>query len=254
MTYMAEKKKKQSDINHEELIHCMYQMLDATCWLHRNESSVDDLRPMYIGRRKESHNWMLLDRLFDPTPAHVSQLSNYVHNKDLYMSPLLWAGVFQGKKVHKNLHKDGIKHDTKKSDLFALGMCILEAGVLSSLQDVYNKKDGTITCENLDKHLHHFGQKYGEVNGLLCDILNHCLIIDECERPSCCQLLNDITPYGEVCHFLEGGHEVVVHEEIVHPVVHHDHHQEVNVEKARPHHDDYRASPARHKYEGHVES
>jgi hypothetical protein len=254
MTCIAERKKKKSDLTHEELIHCMYQMLDSTCWLHRNESSVDDLRPMYIGRRKESHNWMLLDRLFDPTPANVSQLSNYVHNKDLYMSPLLWAGVFQGKKVKKNVHKDGIKHDPKKSDLFALGMCILEAGVLSSVQDVYNKKDGTITCENLDKHLHHFGEKYGAVNGLLCDILNHCLIIDEFERPSCCQLLNDITPYAEVCHFLEGGHEVVVHEEIVHPVVHHDHHQEVNVERARPHHDDHRASPARHRYEGHVES
>jgi serine/threonine protein kinase len=250
---MAERKKARSDIPHEELIHCMYQMLDAICWLHRHNSFVDDLRTMYIGRRADKCNWMLLDRLFDPTPAHVSQFSNYVNKRDLYMSPDLWANVFKGKKVRK----EGVKHDAKKSDLFALGMCILEAGVLSSLQDVYNTKDGTINCESLDKHIHHFNEKYGCVNGLLCDILQHCLIIDECQRPTCCELLHDITPYNEVCHYLSSHCETVV-ETIIHHDIHESPvHTEVHVERARPHHEtivEHHESPARHKYEGHVAS
>jgi hypothetical protein len=55
--------------------------------------------------------------------------------------------IYVSPKIFKNLRKSCVKfnHDKTKSDVFALGMVILEAGLSKSIQDVYDLQEGEIS-------------------------------------------------------------------------------------------------------------
>ena len=64
--------------------------------------------------------------------ASVSQTNHYMNGDNVYMSPKLWRGVTRGEK--------NIKHDSKKSDAWSLGMTVLEAGCGHEVQKCYDRK------------------------------------------------------------------------------------------------------------------
>ena len=121
-------------------------------------------------------------------------------------------------------------------------MTILEAGTQDNVQDIYDKEDKKVKSHKLDKHLHHFREKYGHHNSLLCDMVENCLLEDEDKRYDARSLLDQVPPYGEIqSHFKTSGHE--------HHVEHHggDHHGEHRAE----HHVEHHVEHAHHHPEVH---
>merc|ERR1712196_480569 len=110
---MVERKKNGAEFSHEELTHMVYQILDSSCWLHKNNTSFDDIRPTYVGVTNNCTEFALLDRLADPAPADRCQLNHFLASDALYMSPALFKGIAS------TASKTGVAHDVGKSDSFS---------------------------------------------------------------------------------------------------------------------------------------
>jgi len=212
-------RREKTEISHATLTHILYQMLDATCYLHQHGCAFEDVRPMYIGRVCDE-TFVLLDRLRDPSHAYDCQRYYFNLGQALYASPKVYKAVVKKDKA--------FTHSKEKSDTWSLGLSVLEAGVLESVRDIYNK-NGTVDEAKLSSHLHNFKHRYGANNTLLCDMVEHCLIVDEDKRKDCCELLATVPAYCNVKDFLNNPHTEIhePHHEVVvehRPVVHHQEH------------------------------
>ena len=55
-------------------------------------------------------------------------------NEPIYLAPKLFA-------AYKKRYLDNIKHNPWKSDIYSLGLCIVEAGLGKNIQPIYNGHD-----------------------------------------------------------------------------------------------------------------
>lgn len=121
--------------------------------LQENNMVHADLRPEHISvPTKKGQNFKLLDRLGDPSPPSQVQLNNFKAGKDLYISPSVFQTICAKQRK--------LKHNPFKSDIFGLGMIILEAGLLDSVQSVYNREYGQIDENALVELVERFFQRF----------------------------------------------------------------------------------------------
>lgn len=73
------------------------------------------------------------------------------------------------------------KHDKHKSDAFSLGLVLLEAGLLKSIQEIYEKKRGTINQNKLNILIEEFSNKYFRDYDLV-QALRSMLVVSEFDR------------------------------------------------------------------------
>ena len=139
----------------EELLGLEITMLEVLNYLREFKMVHGDIRPKYIffddsGEYKHK----LLDRLGDPSAPNQVQVNNLKKEKNLYMSPALYSAL--ANKMKK------IKHNPFKSDAFSLGLVIIEAGNLKSVQNIY--RNGNIDENALLDHIETFLNRYGDNN------------------------------------------------------------------------------------------
>lgn len=82
------------------------------------------------------------------------------------------TGVYLSPQLMESLGKIRPNHKPGKSDVFALGMVIMESGLLEKLDDCYDFKEGKILRNNLDRKFEAFKKKFPGwisivVNGML---------------------------------------------------------------------------------------
>lgn len=131
----------------------MEDCLFALAHLQENNMIHADLRPELIAVPfKRGQNFQILDRLGDPSPPNQVQLNNFKSQKSLYMSPLVFRSLCCKQRK--------IKHNPFKSDVFSLGMVLLEAGLLDSVQNVYNRESADINENALVDNVERFFQRY----------------------------------------------------------------------------------------------
>jgi hypothetical protein len=141
-----------------------------------------DLRPEHISVPiKQGQNFKLLDRLGDPSPPSQVQLNNFKSGKSLYMSPKVFQTI--------SARKRKINHNPFKSDIFGLGMIILETGLLESVQGVYDKAKGQIDENVLVELVEKFFQRY-PTNFILQEMILVMLEFSEELRQEPIKLLN----------------------------------------------------------------
>ena len=105
-----------------------------------------DIRPLYI--TYDGYEFKLADRLGDPSSPNQVQINNINNERSLYMSNVLYEKLTKYignfKKVISIDNPVGtlkVRHNPYKSDIFSLGLVIVEAGNLTSVQDIYNKRE-----------------------------------------------------------------------------------------------------------------
>ena len=91
----------------------------------------------------------------------------------LYMSPLVYNYLL------KNAAK--IPHDKYKSDVFSFGICLLEAGLLRKVQDIYEEENSWINLEKLECYIDEFCMRQFSSTGL-GNLLRSCLDSEESSR------------------------------------------------------------------------
>lgn len=69
------------------------------------------------------------------------------------MAPILFKSLA--------LKKKKIKHNPYKSEVFSLGMVVLEAGLLKSIQDIYDIRNKKIDVDKFLLYIDEFMEIYG---------------------------------------------------------------------------------------------
>jgi serine/threonine protein kinase len=142
----------------------MREVLYGMSYLQENQMVHADLRPSLISvPLSPTQNFRLLDRLGNPSPPDEVQRMNIQNNEKLYTSPAIFKSILKKKKQ--------VKHNPFKSDIFSLGMIILEAGILESVQGVYNHEkkniDESVLVELVEKFIDRYPDDYVLQEGLM---------------------------------------------------------------------------------------
>jgi hypothetical protein len=123
--------------------------------LQENRMVHADIRPSLIGVPiKRDDNFRLLDRLGDSSSPNEVQKAHIMNGREIFVSPELFKGLMKSKKK--------IKYNPFKSDIFSLGLVILEAGIFESVQGIYDRETGEIRKEELISLVERFIRKYPE--------------------------------------------------------------------------------------------
>jgi len=126
----------------EELTHILYNMIYAGSYLQQNQRHHGDIRPCYIHMEEDysfnnsnsTKGYQLGDRMNEEITSEQNQINIIAAGKSLYMSPALFVGLKKN-----NLQ---VSHNSYKSDVFALGLCILEAGLMKPVNVIYDENSG----------------------------------------------------------------------------------------------------------------
>lgn len=174
----------------EELTHLLYNILEIFTYLEDTNISHGDLSPNSIFYDGKVFKIALIPELY--ISPEKNQYKKIIKNEDKYISPIIYESVKMNKL--KN-----VKHAPFKSDLFSLGLCILEAGLNESIQTIYGRYK--INESILDNKIKHFESIYSK-NPLLIISLKKILSINENKRPTFSTLKKALPDYKIICnHF-----------------------------------------------------
>ena len=161
----------------DEIFYMIHQLVQCLALLQKHNISHRDVKPQNI---------LILNGMYkicDFGEARIiSGKNGYIHQpirgSELYMSPILFDAL--------NSHESSIIHNSYKSDVFSLGMCLFLAATLSfeSLYEIREEKNMKMVRNILEKYLIPHYSNY------LVDILYHMLQIDEELRPNFIELEN----------------------------------------------------------------
>ena len=127
---IEQKRAKGEDFEGWHPLNLISQLSQPLGFLQMNKMIHGNVRPKFISYFAEERKFKILDRLSDPSSPVQVQLNVLRGNQDVYMSPLLFGYL-----------KNGVRrfmHNPYKSDVFSLGICVLEAGRVGDVQMVYN--------------------------------------------------------------------------------------------------------------------
>ena len=169
-----ERRKTDNYYTQKELLNIIFQLISVLSSLQKNHITHRDIKPQNI--LVLNGQYKLCD--FDETRELEKDglIVQRVRGSELYMSPIIFNGL------HHNLIQ--IKHNTYKSDVFSLGMCLFYAASLT-----YGGVDSIRELNDMNEIkniiFNYLGMRYSEK--LILFILSM-LEIDENKRPNFIQL------------------------------------------------------------------
>ena len=176
-----------------QLIDLLYQGTQACNAFAAADVAGHNLEPLLFGLNKETGAYKLIAALEEPsTAARFKQVqkNRLVSGAPLYQSPLVYSNLKKG-----NLN---FEPNLLKEDAFALGLIILEAGNLGSIQDIYNSGSGEMNHSVLQQHIGNFQNRYGGPNAILPKAISVLLAADEAMRPTLRELEAKMPEYEQV--------------------------------------------------------
>jgi hypothetical protein len=203
---ILDRKKLTGDKNHfrmEELTHLMYQQVYANAFLQERSIHHGDISPSTIFITPSSE-FKLAFRANDTMTSDRIQVDKAIKNEPLYLSPLFYEAV-------KQRSLDKLKHNQYKSDMFALGLSILQAGLMRPIQDIYS--GSKFDYGRLEKHLIEFENTYDD-NPLLFTSVRKMCDVNEEERPDFISLKSALPEYSVIKDYFEKVEAGVYEEEV----------------------------------------
>ena len=166
---LFERQKLKQYYSEKEIFIIMNQLIKTLSLLQKNHITHRDIKPQNVLITKGIYK--ISDFGEARTLLREGIIVSRVRGTELYMSPILFNGL--------RLKLNQIIHNTFKSDVFSLGMCLLFATTLTfnSLCDIRELNDMKIIKEKLMKYLS------GKYSLRLINILNEMLQIEENNRP-----------------------------------------------------------------------
>ena len=163
--------------------------MTACAHLQANEEVHGDIRPFNIFACGDKEYKVADTRLFngDSLPARYG-LEGRWENKGRHYSPLVFEYMGKSKK------EAGIQHDKYKSDVFALGLTILEATTLQNLEFIYNWKENRVESAKIKEMLEEQAEQK-VYSAALIETIRFMVEPDEAQRPDFLRLDADLSLY-----------------------------------------------------------
>lgn len=192
------------NFKYTELTHLLYHQVIAHSYLQDNKITHGDISPSTIFLTNKG-DYKVAFRLNTNATPEKFNLEKMMKNEPLYLSPTVYTAL-------KRRNLSNIIHSALKSDVFSFGLCLLEAGLLRSVQSIYSKGD-EIDQHMLNIYLDEFELKYTD-NPLLFSSVRKMLEVDESERPTFTDLKLALPDYAEICdYFYKVEHGLINEEE-----------------------------------------
>ena len=174
--------KYNSYFTENELMNIIHQLVSTLSTLQKNHLTHRNIIPkniLIVNGKYKIGNFNTL-RLMQKEGLVVQR----IYGDELYMSPILLNGFRQGLEI--------IKHNTYKSDLFSLGMCLFYAACLSQIGIVEIREaiDMNLKLQILNKYL---SNKYSQK---IIKLLYLMLLTNENDRPDFILLEEAMIKYG----------------------------------------------------------
>ena len=186
------RKDKGQDFSSLELTHLLYNIVEAGAYLQDQGRSHGDIRPSSIAVLAEGNSFKLIDRPEPNMNALEYQRSLIYSGKDLYLPPALFLAL------KRNAMKSS--HNEYKTDVFSLGLCILEAGLKKPVSSIYSESG--FNKPELDRLIGEFSKKYQD-NPMVATTVSKMLCVEEAERPDFKGIVKAIPSYAEVLEYFE---------------------------------------------------
>ncbi|KAL4444754.1 hypothetical protein ABPG74_015962 [Tetrahymena malaccensis] len=166
------RKKEEVFYDESELWHIIVSTVAALAYLRSRGYEHGDIKPSSILLSDQGRVKLL------PNPIVSSgNLNNYMQafmgmRKAKYLSPVLMKSL--------ELQSQKPQHNCTKSDIFSLGLVILEAALLMEQDDIYDFVNFDINQQILELKINFVQEKYSIQ---LAEFIKSMLIFDELERP-----------------------------------------------------------------------
>ena len=178
---ISERKQTDKYYTEKELFNIIFQLVSVLSLLEKYNITHRDIKPQNILILKGNYKLCDFNELKELEKDGL--IIQRVRGSELYMSPILFYGL------HNHIYK--VRHNTYKSDVFSLGMCLFYAASLT-----YGGVDSIrelIDMNEIKKIIYDYlGNRYSEK--LIFLILNM-LEIDEIKRPNFIQLEKIVKKY-----------------------------------------------------------
>lgn len=198
---MQTRLKSEIDFTLEEITYMLYDMILACGHLQEKNVNHGDLSPDIILRNQDGH-FVLGDKLKYRTKHPQNLIDKFIRSEKLYISPELFKFI-------KTRNSDAIDRiDYFISDVFILGMCILEAGLMTDSSVIYKRGNASIDKAVLAELISAFESRYSE-NPLVCTVLQQMLEIDETKRPDFLTLKYSLPSYQEIINYFKEQNEKI---------------------------------------------
>lgn len=179
----------------EELLYMIYDLVEAYAYLQTKEIVIKGLNPYHIYTNK-NNNFIIGNMLSNPITYQRAMIDRCAQGSNMYLSPEFFE-IIQRKDA-KALNKI----DVHKSEVFVLGLCILEVATGVPCSDVYSKDNKLINQDRLKEHVKRFDEMYRD-NPLASNVLKVMLIIDLRVRPDFQVLKKSLPPLMVLSHYFD---------------------------------------------------
>ena len=183
------KNSKVSKFTMEEMTHLFYNILNAGKKLQEMGKPHGDISPFSIFHTNDGKFKLAPYPDEHMTPLKIQQEKS-IKGEPMYVSSQM---LFAAKK-----RKTKSDLDPYKSDIFSLGLVLLEAGLLKNVSNIYT--GSTINETVLNQYVSDFEGQYCD-NPLLFSSLQRMLELKEDDRADFVGLSSVIPPYAEICDY-----------------------------------------------------
>ena len=182
---ISNRKKFYKFYTEKELFSIIKQLINTLSLLQQNHITHRDIKLQNI--LIINNKYKICDFGESRSLSQKGTIVQPVRGSELYMSPILFSGL-----NNKLLQ---VTHNTYKSDMFSVGMCILYAATLTcnSLYDIREMDDMNNIRSVLNNYMN------GKYSNNFIEILMCMLELNEKKRPDFIQMEKVITHYENVC-------------------------------------------------------
>ena len=177
-----------ADFSNFEMTNLLYNVIYGMSHLQEIGVNHGQLRPEWLAKTTTGFA-VMEDPLFQK-----HRIIDLKENKDLYLSPEAFREGVYGRLLGK-------KFNFTKSDVFSAGMILLEAGLLTSLRDVYGGKGNTEVLRSaLDRKISILDDRYPD-NVLLLTTVKRMLRSDPDKRPDFLEIRRRLPDYNQILSY-----------------------------------------------------
>jgi len=192
---MEERRVRGSDYTLEEMTYMVYDTIMAGAFLQEKDLQHGDISPDIILQTNDGH-FLVGDKLKYRSKHPQNLVDKYIRGERLYISPEVYYFI-------RTRNSEGLdRMDNFKSDVFILGLSILEAGIMTNVTEIYRRSSNSVDKDMLKGFIDVFESRYGE-NPLACAILKKMLEVEEIKRPDFIDLKYALPYYQEVLTYFK---------------------------------------------------
>lgn len=191
-TELQERIKEKKPFDNQEITYLMYDLMLGFYHLQSLGFSHCKFGPEFIA--KTTTGYAILD---DPVHYPYDPI-NLKKRKDWYLSPEAYKAALLGMKAGKT-------YSLIKSDVFSLGLVLLEAATQMNIDEIYghpNEKE--LDFDALDHLVEILKARYSE-NNLLVSTVKKMLTVPEEERPDFFEMFERMPPYEMIKNYFENN-------------------------------------------------